>query len=80
MLTSDSVLVTKLYDDVQDVKCNKKMVQDSVGGKFKVSFVALLILCLRVFLNSFSQEICVCVSICSLVSLISLSVLVSVSW
>ncbi|KAL5263852.1 hypothetical protein ACHWQZ_G005059 [Mnemiopsis leidyi] len=42
MLTSDSVLVTKLYDDVQDVKCNKKMVQDSVGGKFKKQLNKLL--------------------------------------
>ena len=67
MLTSDSVLVTKLYDDVQDVKCNKKMVQDSVGGKFKVCFMALLISCLRVFLNSFSQGICLSVSIFSFV-------------
>ena len=36
MLTSESKLVARLYSDVEDVKCNKKMVQDSVGGKFKV--------------------------------------------
>ena len=36
MLTSESSLVEVLYHDVADVKCNKKMVQDSVSTKFQV--------------------------------------------
>lgn len=33
----ESELVASLYDDVEDVKCNKKMVQDTIGGKFRVT-------------------------------------------
>ena len=44
MLTSEGSLVAKLYADVEDVKCNKKMVQSSVGGKFKVG-VSLVFYC-----------------------------------
>ena len=58
MLTSDSVLVTKLYDDVQDVKCNKKMVQDSVGGKFKVCVTAVNFASVCLFL---CFSLCFCV-------------------